>query len=56
MSLYDAYKSIVELGTLKDIPSGEGFKMVEHCPSCKQVVGTDNPNCKFNNTRLHGKS
>jgi hypothetical protein len=28
----------------------------EHCPSCKMVVGSENNNCKYNNTRLHGKN
>jgi len=28
-------------------------EVVEHCPACKQVVGTRNDDCKYKDTRLH---
>jgi len=33
-------------------PEGDG-KFREHCPSCKQEVGTKNENCTFKETKLH---
>lgn len=56
MSLSDAYKKITELSELEGIPVKKGVRFRAHCPYCKLEVGTDNPDCKYNQTRLHGKT
>lgn len=38
---------------LKPIKTDKGNFLVEHCPECKQPVGTINNKCKYSNTRLH---